>query len=230
MKDHFIICGFGRMGELIVDAMLSEKVPLVVIETDPDRRDAILGRGVTCLVGDATRDEVLEEAGVAKARGLIAVMGSDPDNLFVTLSARQLNPEMTIVARALSAEAEKKLVRAGANRAVLPYKIGASQLTQAALRPNVLDFIEVATRTSNLDVAIEEIRVASGSEIAGRKLQEAHMLRELGLIVIGIRRAGDEQALFNPSAETAIRPDDTLIVLGKPDSLKRVQAYVAPVV
>jgi len=223
MKNHFIICGFGRMGAIIAESLQRDRIPAVVIERNPEKRKEIQDMGLVCLTGDATNDETLREAAIEKARGLIAVTDSDPENLFVTLSARQLNPNLNIVSRVLSPESEQKLLRAGANRVILPYKLGAHQIAQAALRPNVVDFIEIATRTSKLDIEIEEIPVNPESELAGKKLHEATILRRLGLIVIGVRSGADDQMRFNPSAETVMNGRDTLIVLGKKESLAQIR-------
>ena len=224
MKDHYIVCGYGRMGGIIAETLAQEGIPVVVIEVEPARRREIESLGAICLIGDATNDELLHEAAIEDARGLIAVTNSDPENLFVTLSARQINPKLNIVARALSPDAERKLLRAGANRVVLPYKLGAHQLAQAALRPNVVDFMEIAARTSKIDIELEEVTVTPGSTLADKKLQEATILSELGLIVIGIRSAGDSELQFKPSAETKIHAHDTLIVLGDPTSLDRLRS------
>jgi len=228
MKNHYIVCGCGRMGEIIADALKRDNIPTVVIDTNPERRSDLADKDIPCIIGDATLDEVLHEAAIDKARGLIAVTGSDPENLFITMSARQLNPDLIIVCRALSKEVEKKMLRAGANRVILPYKLGAHQIAQAALRPNVVDFIEIASRTSNLDIALEEMQVAPASELVGKQLRDATVLRNLGLIVIGVRPAGaaGESMLFNPSASTVIGAGDTLIALGKPDNLEQVRRHL----
>jgi voltage-gated potassium channel len=152
----------------------------------------------------------------------VAATDSDAENLFITLSARQLNAQLNIVSRALSPAAENKLLRAGANRVILPYKMGAIQLAQAALRPSVVDFIEIATRTSKIDLGIEELQVGESGPLCGKTLREAAILREMGLIVIGIRSGNDEHMFFNPSASTRINPGDTLITLGKPDKLEAI--------
>ena len=163
------------------------------------------------------------QAEIGKARGLLAVMDSAPENLFVTLSARQMNPDLTIVARGPSANVEQKLLRAGADRVVLPLKIGAHHLAQAALRPGVVDFIEIATRTSTLDIDIEEMEISASSSLAGKKLCEAKILRELAVIVIGIRQPDGEQMSFNPPEETLIGANDTLITMGKAESLEKLR-------
>ncbi|HBF35008.1 TPA: potassium channel protein [Candidatus Sumerlaeota bacterium] len=226
MKDHYIICGCGRMGEIIADAMQRDHIPFVVIENDPDKRIELQEHDIPCVLGDATSDEVLLEAAIEKAKGLITVTHADPENLFITMSARQLNPNLMIVSRALTAEGERKMLRAGANRVILPYMLGAHQIAQAALRPNVVDFIEIATRTSKLDVEIEELQVGDRSPITNKALRDVPMLRDLGLIVIGVRPAADDNMLFNPSASTVIKSGDTLIVLGKPDSLKKIRTHL----
>lgn len=226
MKNHYIVCGYGRMGEIIARQMRLEKIPVVVVETDPARRAEAEEAGFTTLNGDATQDETLQEAAVDKAAGLIAVTDADPGNLFITLSARQLNPDLRIVSRALSPDAERKLIRAGANRVILPYKIGAHQISQAALRPNVTDFIEIATRTSQLDIEIEELAVRANSKLVGQTLKETTVLRELGIIVIGIRSSTSEPMRFNPSADTPIAAGDVLICLGKRQGLEKLHKHL----
>ena len=227
MKNHYIVCGFGRMGEIIANQMRLEKIPVVIVESDVQRRTDAEEAGFTVLGGDATQDETLLEAAIEKAAGLIAVTNNDPSNLFVTLSARQLNPDLRIVARALSPDAERKLMRAGANRVILPYKIGAHQISQAALRPNVTDFIEIATRTSQMDIEIEELPVKASSKLVGKTLKEATVLRELGMIAIGIRSSQSEPMRFNPSAETRIEAGDIVICLGKREAFAKVHKFLS---
>ena len=207
--------------------MQQEDIPVLVIERAPEKRLLIEQRGLTCLIGDATHDEVLKLASIGKAHSLITVTDSDPENLFVTISARQLNSQLHIVSLASSEEAQNKMLRAGANRVILPYKLGALQLAQAALRPNVVDFIEIATKTSSLDIEIEELVVQPTSPLSGKPLKEAPILRDLGLIVIGIRCEAGGRMEFNPSAETVIHSGDTLIALGKTDALKQIYKHLS---
>src|SRR5262249_28451950 len=155
-KDHFIVCGYGRMGRLVCKEFAMQKLPFVVIERDAKLLDAFAFPTGIPLDGDATSDDVLRHAGVDRARSLISVLASDADNLFITMSARLLNDKLFIVARAAGELAEKKLSRAGANRTVSPYRIGGRVMAQAVLRPAVTDFIELATRTEHLDLQIEE--------------------------------------------------------------------------
>ncbi|MFP4381503.1 MAG: potassium channel family protein [Candidatus Sumerlaeia bacterium] len=226
MKNHYIVCGCGRMGEIIAETLQRDHIPVIVVDTDYEKKQMLAEKNITAITGDATHDAVLKEAAIDKAKGLIAVTNADPENLFITMSARQLNPNLIIVSRALTIEAEQKLLRAGASRVILPYKLGAHQLAQAALRPNVVDFIEIATRTSQLDIEIEELMVQEGSEMVGKKLREATILRELGIIIIGIRSHGNGMQ-FNPRADTPIQAGDTLIALGKDEKLKEAKKHLA---
>ncbi len=217
LKDHFIICGFGRMGEIICHELMTSKVPFVVIDKDElmfkDRE------GLIYLVGDATRDEVLKEAGIERARGLVSVLSTDAENLYVVLSARAMNPRLFIVARAAEEEAKSKLKRAGADRVICPYLIGGLRIAQTLLRPNVVDFLEFATRSEYFDIQIEEIEVSHTAEFVNKTLAEAGIGKELGIIIVGIKRANGKME-FNPSARTQINAGDILIVIGPREKLK----------
>src|SRR6478672_2005336 len=157
LRDHFIVCGFGRMGQLVCQEFAAHKLPFVVVEHDDRRLESLQAAGVLYVHGDATSDEVLRRAGIDRAQALVTVVASDADNLYITLSARLLNDKLFIVARAEDRAADAKLRRAGANHVVSPYVIGGSRIAQAAIRPAVVDFIELATRTGHLEMQIEEI-------------------------------------------------------------------------
>lgn len=221
MKGHYIICGYGRMGKIICRELKSKHVKHVVIEKNPEvnipeKEDILL------LPGDATKDEVLKEAGVERAKGLISVLPTDAENLYVVLSARELNPDLFIVARAGEEGSEQKLIRAGANRVVSPYHIGGLRIAHTVIKPAVVDFIEFATRSGNIDLQMEEIAVKDGSKIAGMTLDECGIGRELGIIIVAIQRAGGEMK-FNPTFRTTIKPGDILIALGETSKLKRLE-------
>jgi voltage-gated potassium channel len=224
LKDHFIICGYGRIGRIIASGLRQKKVPFVVIDRDDRRRTELEDENILFVIGDSTSDEVLLNAGVKAARCLISVTRSDSDNVFITLSARQLNPDLYIVARAEEESAEPKLRRAGANKVVLPYRIGATQLAQAALRPNVIDFLEITTQTRNLEYQIEELKVSPSSPAVGKSLIELAWSRTIGIIIIGIKRPTG--MIFNPSAEARIQENDILIALGSADQLKKLEQAV----
>jgi voltage-gated potassium channel len=213
LKDHLIICGYGRMGRFVCKEFETRRLPFVVIDHDPDAlADFDLEHGIA-LAGDATSDEVLRHAGVERARYLVTVVASDADNLYVTMSARLLNDKLFIVARAEDEEAETKMKRAGANRVVCPYSISGNRVAQAVLRPTVVDFIELATRTEHLELQIEEMAVSPRGRLAGITLQESGLRRERGIIVMAIKKP-DGKMVYNPFGETRLEAGDILIALG----------------
>ena len=225
LRDHYIICGFGRIGHIIAEELERKGYKFVIIETDPERLDLIEHHGFLGVAGDATLDENLIKAGVERANCLVATTTSDATNLFITVAARQLNPNIYILVRADEERAEAKFLRAGANKVICPYRIGAMQLAQAAIRPNVIDFLEITVRTEkSLEYAIEEVRVPASSQLVAKSLKELALSRSVGIIVIGIKRGG--KMLFNPSADSVVEANDILIVLGNSDQLKNLEALV----
>jgi len=221
LSNHMIICGYGRMGRHVCWEFSREGLPFVIVDRRPEvLRDFDLAHGIA-LEGDATSDEVLKRAGVERARALVTVAASDADNLFITLSARLLNDKLFIVARAEGELAEQKLRRAGANRVVTPYAIGGAKVAMAVLRPAVVDFIELATRTEHLDLQIEETLIQDGSKLAGATLHASRLRQDLGVIVVAIKRA-DGRLDANPSGDAIMEAGDTLIALGARQNLDQV--------
>jgi voltage-gated potassium channel len=226
IKDHFIVCGYGRIGSIVAHEFRRQGVPFVVIERDADRLQAAIEDGSLAVEADASREDVLKRVGIDRARGLIAAVGTDAENVYAVLSARVLRPDLFIVGRAETEDATIKLKRAGANRVISPYQIGAVQIAQTALRPAVVDFVELATSSDNLELAMEQILISTGSPLSHRTIIEANLRQRYGVIVVGIQRE-DSRMEFNPEPDTAIRPGDKLVVLGHPDSLKRLDADAA---
>ena len=226
IKDHFIVCGYGRIGSIVSRQFLLQKVPFVVIERAPSRLQAALDAGVLAVEADASREEVLMRVGIERARGLVAVVGTDAENVYAVLSARVLRPDLFIVGRAESDDAMRKLMRAGANRVISPYQIGAVQIAQTAIRPAVVDFVDLATSSENLELAMEEITVGAAAPIANQSVIDANLRQRFGVIIVGIQRQ-DQHMEFNPEPETTILPGDKLVVLGPPASLKRLEAEAA---
>ena len=226
VKDHFIICGYGRIGSIVARELRRQQVPLVVVERDPDRLQAAMDDGVLAVEADASREDVLKRVGIERARGLIATVGTDAENVYAVMSARVLRPDLIIVGRAETEDAMVKLKRAGANRVISPYHIGAVHMAQTALRPAVVDFVELATSSENIELAMEEITVAASSGLANRSIVDANLRQRFGVIVIGIQRR-DLRMEFNPAPDTAILSGDKLVVLGRPDSLKQLEADAA---
>ena len=224
LKDHYIICGYGRMGRIIARELEEKHIDFVAIEKDDDtafeKEDTLIYRG------DATKDEVLKELGIDRARGLISVLPTDAENMYVVLSARELNPKLTIVARAGDEGSEKKLVRAGADRVVSPYYIGGLRIAHTVLKPAVVDFIEFATKSGNIDLQMEEISIMDNSKLVGFTLDECGIGRELGIIIVGIKTQAGEMK-FNPTFRSTISAGDTLIALGEISKLKVLEDMAA---
>ena len=222
IHDHFIVCGYGRIGSIVAQEFKRQGVPHLIVEKDADRVHAALEDGELAVEADASREEVLKKVGIDRARGLIAAVGSDAENVYAVLSARVLRPDLFIVGRAETEDATHKLKRAGADRVISPYMIGAVQIAQTALRPAVVDFVALATSSENLELAMEEITIAAGSTLANRSIVDAHLRQRFGVIVVGIQRQTGRME-FNPEPEMVMGASDKLVVLGRPDSLKLLE-------
>lgn len=222
LQGHYIICGYGRIGALISKEFQARPLPFVVVEKDDLLCERLGREGHYFVRGDATDDDTLIAAGIRRARGLITAVTSDTANVYITLTARGLNPDLFILARAGEEGSEKKLRRAGANKVISPYTIGATRMAQAVLRPSVVDFIEIATAGHNLELQLEEIRVEPSSRLVDKTLIESGVRRELGIIIVGIKK-GDGHMLFNPASATAIEAGDVLITLGEQAAIQNLE-------
>jgi voltage-gated potassium channel len=223
LKNHMVVCGFGRMGQLVCEEFSGAGLPFVVIDREPAvLQDFSMPHGIP-LSGDATTDEVLKRAGVERARALVTAAASDADNLYISMSAHFINPELLIVARAESESAERKLLRAGASRVISPYAIGGHRVAQAVLRPNAMDFIELATRSAHLELQIEEITLRDHSALLGVSLKASPIKSELGIIIVAIKRP-DGRMVFNPPPEAVLGSGDVLIALGHRQQLDQLES------
>lgn len=222
LHDHYIICGFGRIGALICREFSARPVPFVVVEMEPSALDKLCNEGYLHVRGNATDDETLIAAGIHRAKGLITVVTSDTDNVYITLTARGLKPDLFILARAGEDGAEKKLKRAGATKVISPYTIGAARMAQAVLRPSVVDFIEIATAGRSLELQIEEICVAASSSLVSQTLISSGIRRDWGIIIVGIKKPAG-QMLFNPAPATVIENQDILITLGELAAIQHLE-------
>lgn len=218
LKDHCILCGFGRIGRYIYE-FIKEELPVVVIEKNPEILKELDEKRVLHLEGDATSEETLIKAGIERAKYLVAVLGEDAENVYIVLTARNLNPNLYIVARADNPKVEKKLYQAGANRVLLPYIIGARKMALSLLKPNVMDFMEIASPELQMDLQIEEIYVEEGSTLANKSLAESKIRELTNAIILAIKRASGEM-LFNPSSQETILGGDILIALGERKKLE----------
>ena len=220
LREHFIICGAGRVGSHLVRSLVDRGETFVVLERNPDRVADLRDQGVMVLARDATLEESLREAGVEHARGLATCLPDDADNVYVVLTARDLNPKIHIVARAAEEQAESKLVRAGANRVVAPTIIGGHRMAVALTKPAVGDFIDSIT-ANKLELAFEQLEVDRGSGLVGLRLRDTNIRSALDIVIVSIRRV-DGQMLFNPSGDTEIQAGDMLIAIGKAESIMKL--------
>jgi voltage-gated potassium channel len=223
LSEHFIICGYGRMGEIIAREFARHAVPFVVIERNPERMHLAMEHGFVAVEADASNEDVLRRVHIDRARGLIAAVSTDAENVYAVLSARLLRPDLFIVGRAETDDARVKLKRAGADRVISPYHLGGVQLAQTALRPAVVDFVQLATSSENLDLNLEQVHISEKSQLAGKSLLDAEVRQRFGVVVVGIRRATGAMD-FNPEPETVMRSGDDLVVLGRAASLKDLEA------
>ncbi len=222
LHDHFIVCGFGRVGRNACDEFERAKASFLVIDRNEERVAKAVNTGKLAIVADATQDDSLRQAGVLRAKGLIAALPSDAENLFIILSAKALNPKLTVVTRVSEEEAGEKLRRAGADTVLTPYTMAGRQLADALLRPHVVEFLDFARSNIGSEITMEEVCVSSNGESSRRTLGELLKLRRSGAIVLAIRKQGGE-TIFNPSSEVEISAGDFLIVMGERSSLQELE-------
>jgi voltage-gated potassium channel len=220
LRDHYIICGFGRMGRVILGELRRKGIPLVVVEGNEEVYREI-DEEILAVHGDATQDTVLSRVGIQQAKGLISVVSSDAGNVYVTLTARGLNPGIFIVARAGDEGSESKLIRAGADKVISPYHIGGGRIAQAILRPAVVDFIELVTGSEHLDLQMEEVEVRPRSSICRVTLPESGIRQHFNIIIVAIKKSSGHM-VFNPAPETILEEGDRLIALGGKENLEKL--------
>ena len=220
LSGHYIICGYGRIGRQIARDMALREQPFVVVDQSSEQIDIIREKKWLYVSGDATQDEILLSAGIAQAQGLVAALNSDADNVLAILTARGLNPNLLIVARAGDERTENKLRRAGADRVVSPYAIGGHRLALAMLQPTVHDFFSRVFNVEQADIDIDEIPVTRSSSLSGKTIAECDLRKTWNLIVIGIKK-NDRTFNISPDAQHHIDEGDTLIVIGPPKLIER---------
>jgi voltage-gated potassium channel len=226
IKNHYIICGYGRIGRVVSKELKRKGIPLLVVDKDPDIKQDLETNDIPFIIDDATNEHILMEAGIERAKGLVSLATSDADNLFITMTARGLNPDLFILVRADEESTQKKLLRAGANRVVLPYLIGGQKMAQTIVRPAVTDFLELAVNDKDIDLKMEELPVGERSRLKGLALIDSGIRQEMNVIIVAIRKSGGEMA-FNPSSQTCIEPGDTLIAMGHTNDLDRLASISA---
>ncbi|MBA4366316.1 MAG: potassium channel protein [Desulfobacterium sp.] len=227
LKNHYIICGYGRIGKVLCDNLRTKPVDLVVIEKDEGHIPAMEMDNVLYISGDASEEIFLYQAGIKSAKMLVAALGTDTDNVFLVLTARQLNPTIFIMARASSNNAKSKLLAAGANKVESPYDIGAISMAQRILRPTVTNFLDLAFEHHRKDIKMEEIPVSSSSKLANVHLKDSGIRQQFNLILIAIKKKEGDM-MFNPSFETVIRAGDTVIAVGEGQNLLKLEKILNP--
>ncbi len=223
MTNHYVVCGYGRVGHQVAKVFTSSEIPYVVIDAKQDTITELEPLEVPYIIGDATSDDVLRRAGIETAKGLIASSDSDVANVYVTLSARALNPGLHIVARAGDPEIEKKLVMAGANRVISPYFIAGLRMAALATQPVTSDFLDLVTHGGQVDYRLYEITVNAGSVLAGRSLVETDIPGKSGAMVLGIQKS-DHSFDLQPRASSRIESGDVLIVIGTQQQFSKLEA------
>ncbi|MBU2520710.1 MAG: potassium channel protein [Proteobacteria bacterium] len=227
LKNHYIVCGYGRIGRVLCKNLQRKPLDLVVIERNRELIPVMDKDKILYVCGDVSDESNLIKAGIKRAKGLVAVLATDADNVFLVLTARQLNPDLYIVARACQAESKAKLRAAGANNVESPYEMGAVSMAQRILRPTVTNFLDLAFTYSRKDIQMEEIPVSSSSALSNVMLKDSGIRQQFNLIIIAIKKS-DDSMLFNPSFETVIKAGDTVIAVGEEANLKKLEDILNP--
>ena len=220
MNNHYIICGGGRIGFLICRELMAGKMPCVLIDNNPEVIQKAQDEGFIYCKGDATQDKVLIEAGIKRAKGIVCVLPSDAENLYVILTAKELNQKIYIMARSEEEESEHRLLRAGADRVMSPYTLGGVRMAMAILRPAMLDFIEITTSRQSLELRMEEISICKGSPFISQSLEDSGIRKRYGLIIVAVKKDSGKM-IFNPMANYIIAEGDRLIAMGEDENVKQ---------
>ncbi len=221
LERHYIVCGFGRLGKVICNELQVRQKPLVVIDNKQSSVQKAEKRGLLWILGDATVDEVLINAGIKRAKGLISVLNTDAANIYITISAKFLNPDLTIVTRAENENAEKKMFQVGATKVISPYKIGASRMALAVLKPTLTEFLDLASHSVGFDLDIEQIEIGPGSELDGKALKDISLRERTGVTVIAIKERGREMSL-QLVPDKPLKAGDVIVALGGRNGIRKV--------
>ncbi len=222
-KDHYILCGFGRVGNQVAASLEQEGVSIVIIDNDPESIKRCVQKGYTYIEGDASDDAVLKAAGIDKAKGLVTATDSDADNVYVTLSSKSIREDLLVVARATTSEAGHKLLKAGADRVISPYSIGGKRLASLLLRPAVVEFLDVVMHDIEEELLMEDVFVRDGSRFVGNTIVAAREKCAAGANILAVKKKGAKRMLASPPPETLIEIGDHLVALGTKEQLKELE-------
>ena len=220
LKDHVIICGFGRMGQILAEELQRQRQPLVIVDHTPEAVTEAQSQGYLAYNGDATEEETLQAVRIEDAKTLVTVLPSDAANVFIALTSRGLKQQLQIIARGELPSTRKKLVQAGADRVVLPAAIGAQRMAAMITRPSMVELMELVTASSVVDVAMDELRIPHTSTLINRTVQQIEARRRHGLLVVAVKRSTGDM-LFSPDENYSFQADDTVIVMGRPEDIDR---------
>jgi len=227
LKNHYIVCGYGRIGRVICRTLSTKPLDVVAVENNPDLIPVMDADGILYVDGDAADEDTLIKAGIKQAKGLVAALATDTDNVFLVLTARQLAPQLTIIARASQEAVKRKFQAAGADSVESPYEMGAVSMAHHIIRPTVTNFLDLAFAYQRKDVQMEEIPVSESSKLVNVPLKDSGIRKNFNLIIIAIKKP-DGTMLFNPSFEAAIMPNDTVIAVGEQENLKKLEKILNP--
>jgi voltage-gated potassium channel len=218
LKGHVVVAGYGRMGEVVCREIAEARFDFIIIEREPRRFAAAEERNFNVLNADATEEDALKAAGIEKARVLISLLSEDADNIFTVLTAKEINPDLIIIARAMDSANEKKLYKAGATRVVSPYELSSHRIVRMVQKPNVVDFFDIVLGPRDVGLSLEERAIAQGSDLDGRTIRQAGFRERYNAVVVAVRREGE--MIFNPVPDFALRSGDILIVIGERERLR----------
>ncbi|MBF0102085.1 MAG: potassium channel protein [Desulfobacterales bacterium] len=225
LKGHYIICGYGRIGKIVCKELAAEDITFIVIEQDNEAVEELEEQNYLFLKMDATSEDALIKAGIMNARGIVTAVDSDANNVFITLTAKGMNPSIFIVARASDERNEIKMKRAGASRVVSPYTMGGRRIAQVLKRPTVVDFIDIAMMDSNLGLIMEEAQITKDSSLIGKTLIQSNLRKDFGIIIVAIKKINNDM-IFNPMPTEKLEANDIIVILGKQEDVKRMNSIV----
>lgn len=222
LEEHVVICGLGRLGDDLADQLAHRNIPFVVIDVEEEKIAEQVAAGRFAILGDATSETTLELAGIPKARAIVSALPTDAENVFITLTARNLCPKIQIIAKSEEGSSCRKLRQAGANKIVMPHRVGAQQMERMISRPNAADLIDLFAEASALEMELDEINVPSDSVLDGTAVKDSKIKEEYGLLLVGIKKP-DGEMVFNPNADYRFHVNDVVLVMGQAQEILRLQ-------
>ncbi len=229
LKDHYIVCGAGEVGQIVINEFRQKDMDFVVIEKNEERSSELIEEGVLVVKDDATNEDTLMKARILEAKSIVCTLSNDAENVFTVLTARQINPRIYIIAKAIEKGAHGKLLRAGANNTISPNEIGGRRIAAMVIRPTIKSFLDIITQIDEVSLDMEEVSICAGSEFAGKTLGENRIPERSGLIVLAIRKQGEQRLRFNPTSETMLHEGDIMMVLGRSSQVDSLRGMACEV-